>query len=114
MATTRKTTTTTKKTVQAVVETPVENTGEAVEAATEKRIAAEEKKSFIIPIDHRFPADQQYWEHNINGVTYRYPRGVEIELPVTLADVILRKLKMQQASAVVIGQFAGKGKKLDY
>ena len=92
----------------------VSNDAEAVEKATEARIAAEEKKSFIIPVDPRFAADHQYWEHNINGVTYRYPRGEEIELPVTLADTIIRKLKMQQASAIVIGEFKGKGKKLDY
>lgn len=97
----------------AKVEAPVENTAEAVEAATERRIAAEEKVSFIIPVDPRFPADQQFWEHCINGVVYRYPRGEEIELPKSLADVFVRKLKMQQQSAVVIGEFSGKGKKLD-
>jgi len=106
-----KKTTTKKPAVKA--EVPVENTGEAVEAFTEKRIAAEEKKSFIIPVDPRFPADQQFWEHCVNGVIYRYPRGEEIELPVSLAEVIIRKLKMQQQSAVVIGQWKGNGKKLD-
>ena len=102
-----------KKTAPKAVETPVD-VAEAVEKETEKRIAAEEKKTFIIPVDPRFPSDRQFWEHNINGVTYRYPRGEEIELPVSLANTILRKLKMQQASAVVIGEFKGKGKRLDY
>lgn len=109
MATTKKTA---KKPV-VKVEAPVENTPEAVEAATEKRIASEDKVTFIIPIDPRFPSDQQFWEHNINGVTYRYPRGEEIQLPKSLADVFVRKLKLQQQSAVVIGEFSGKGKKLD-
>lgn len=114
MATTKKTTAkkTVKKVEEPVVE-PVENTGEAIEKATLKRISEEEKVSFIIPVDPRFPSDQQFWEHNINGVNYRFPRGEELELPKSLADVFIRKLKMQQESAVVIGQWQGKGKKLD-
>ncbi len=113
MATTKKTAP--KKTAPKVekVEEPVENTPEAVEKATEARIAAEEKVTFIIPTVPGIPADQQYWEHNINGVTYRYPRGEEIRLPKSLAEVFVRKLKMQQQSAVVIGEFSGKGKRLD-
>ena len=87
---------------------------EEVEKVTEQRIKEEEKVTFVIPIDPRFQADQQFWEHNVNGVTYRYPRGVPVQLPKSLADTFLRKLKMQQQSTIVIGQFAGVGKRLDY
>jgi len=87
---------------------------EEVEKETEQRIQEEDKVTFVIPIDPRFQADQQFWEHNVNGVTYRYPRGVPVQLPKSLAETFLRKLKMQQQSTIVIGQFSGVGKKLDY
>lgn len=103
-----------KKTVKAVEPEFDNSNPESVEKATETRIKAEEKVSFTIPYDPRIPADQQFWEHNVNGVTYRYPRGEEIQLPKSLADVFLRKLRLQKESAIVISEFNGKGKKLDY
>jgi hypothetical protein len=101
------------KTTKAVTVEPEVKSPEAIEKETEKRIAAEEKVTFIIPTDPRFPADQQFWEHCVNGVIYRYPRGEQIELPKSLAETFLRKLKMQQASAMVIGEFKGIGKKIN-
>lgn len=90
-----------------------EQSFEAVEKATEKRIAEEKKIAMIIPVDPNFKADEQFWEHCVNGVIYRYQRGVEIQIPASLAETVLRKIRLQKESAVVIGEFAGTGKKIE-
>lgn len=84
-----------------------------IERETERAIQAEEKVTIVIPEDPRVKSDEQFWEHCLNGVVYRYPRGVPVELPKTLAETFLRKLRMQKESAVVISTFKGVGKKLN-
>lgn len=87
--------------------------GEAVEKDTLERIAQEETKTIIIPRDPRFPKEDQFWEYCINGVIYRYRRGVPQEVPATIYDSVVRKLRMQEESAVVIAEYGGSGKKLN-
>lgn len=123
MPTTKKTTTkktTVKKTAPKKAEPVVEEVAEeelpyeiASEIATEKHMQNSELVTMIIPEDPSLGVGDQYWEHCVNGVNYRYKRGVELKIPKDLADTFIRKLKMKKISAMVVSDWKGNGKKLD-
>lgn len=123
MPTAKKTTTTKKapakkpvKKVEPVVEEPVEEElpyEVASEIETEKHMMNGEFVTMIIPEDPSLGVGDQYWEHNVNGISYRYKRGEEVRIPKDLAETFVRKLKMAKISAMVYSEWKGDGKKLD-
>ena len=86
----------------------------ASEIATEKHMQEGEFITMIIPEDPSLGTGDQYWEHCVNGVNYRYKRGEEIRLPKDLADTFIRKLKMKKISAMVYSEWKGDGKQLNF
>lgn len=101
---------------EASVEEPVEEEVPyeiASEIATEKHMQEGEFVTMIIPEDPSLGVGDQYWEHCVNGVNYRYKRGEELEIPKDLAETFIRKLKMKKISATVFSGWKGEGKKLD-
>lgn len=109
------------KKVEPVVEEVKEEVAEeeipyeiASEIATEKHMQENELVTMIIPEDPSLGVGDQYWEHCVNGVNYRYKRGVELEIPKDLAETFIRKLKMKKISATVFSGWKGNGRKLDF
>lgn len=103
---------TVEKTTAEATEHNAERAAAKIEKDTLKSIAQEEMKTIIIPRDPRFPKEDQFWEYCLNGVIYRYRRGVPQKVPATIYDSVVRKLRMQEQSAVVIAEYSGKGKRL--
>lgn len=123
MPTTKKTTTkktTAKKTAPKKAEPVVEEVVEEVpyeiasEKATEKHMQEGEFVTMVIPEDPSLGAGDQYWEHCVNGVNYRYKRGEEIRIPKDLAETFIRKLKMKKISAMVYSEWMGDGKRMNF
>lgn len=108
---------TVKKVEEPVVEVPVEEEVPyeiASEKATEKHMQEGEFVTMVIPEDPSLGVGDQYWEHCVNGVNYRYKRGEEIRIPKDLAETFVRKLKMKRISAMVYSEWKGDGKHLNF
>ena len=108
---------TVKKVEEPVVEVPVEEEVPyeiASEKATEKHMQEGEFVTMVIPEDPSLGAGDQYWEHCVNGVNYRYKRGEEIRIPKDLAETFIRKLKMKKISAMVYSEWMGDGKRMNF
>lgn len=105
---------------------PKENTAKEVitEAAAEKAAVKAEKDTLkaaaasgavnvMFGLDPTMPKDHQFLEYCINGVIYRYPRGVLVEVPAAVFETIERKEQYKRMSMQMISGFLDGGKQLD-
>lgn len=84
MATTKKTTT--KK--------PALKKAEKMPKAPDPIPSEEEYVDYIIPLDPSLGPNDQFFEYNKNGITYRHRRGVLLHHPKKHANAVMRKLRM--------------------
>ena len=70
-------------------------------------------KHWAPTIDPTMPKDHQFLEYCINGVIYRYPRGVMVEVPASVFETIERKEQYKRMSMQLISSFMDDGKQLD-
>ena len=96
----------------------------ATEAAAEKAAVKAEKDTLkaaaksgavkvMFGLDPTMPKDHQFLEYCINGVIYRYPRGVMVEVPASVFETIERKEQYKRMSMQLISGFMDDGKQLD-
>lgn len=86
----------------------------ASEIETEKRMQTGEFVDMIFPYNPALGSGDQYFEHCVNGVIYRYKRGEMVHVPKDLADTFARKEQMRTKMSVTYSEFMhGNGKKLD-
>ena len=115
MATTKKTET--KKTTRAPKKVAPARTAEQIEDAIptkpEPVKLEEEKKSLMIPLDGSLESKDQFFEYCLNGMNYRFKRGVWHTLPAWLADAIIDKLRMRENVSPFVAEFQNTSKKLN-
>ena len=89
-----------------------ERTEEAVEKALKK---AARKSGFVKVMFGLDPTmkGNQFLEYCINGIIYRYPRGVVVEVPTAVFETIERKERGKRMSMQMYSGFEGSGKELD-
>ena len=96
-----------------------ERTEAAVEKAAVKAekntLKAARKSGFIRVMFGLDPTmkDNQFLEYCINGVIYRYPRGVVVEVPAAVFETIERKERYKRMSMQLYSGFEGDGMRLD-
>lgn len=97
-----------------------ERTEEAAEKAavkaekeTKKAAAKSGPVKVLFGLDPTMPKDHQFLEYCINGVIYRYPRGIMVEVPAAVFETIERKERYKQMSMQLYSGFEGDGKRLD-
>ena len=86
----------------------------ASEQSTLKHMREDEKVQIVFPIDPTHSSDDQFFEHNVNGINFRYPRGEVVTVPKDLAETFERKEMMRTRMQVVYKEFTGNGKRLDF
>ena len=105
-----------KKTVNTEVAEQSEAASEAVLVKAErdaaKAIAEEETVMMKFEIDPSTDENNQYFEHCINGVIYRYPRGVIVEVPKAIAETLERKAWMRKIGVMNVSAFRGAGRQI--
>ena len=85
---------------------PLSNTSEPVQPKIEYI-------DYVIPLDpDREPSDQ-FFEYNVNGITYRHPRGVVLHHPREHAEAILAKLDKISRAKNSMAEFMNSSKKLN-
>lgn len=86
----------------------------ASEKETLKHMRDGEFVKIIFPYDPTHGSDDQYFEHNVNGINFRYKRGEVVKVPKDLAETFERKEKMRTRMDIIYKDFEGNGKKLNY
>lgn len=86
----------------------------ASEKGTLKHMREGEFVKIIFPYDPTHSSDDQYFEHNVNGINFRYKRGEVVKVPKDLAETFERKEKMRTRMDIIYKDFEGNGKKLNY
>lgn len=94
-------------------EAAVERAAVKVERDTLKAVAKSGAVKVMFALDPSMPKDQQFLEYCINGVIYRYPRGVMVEVPAAVFETIERKERYKMKSMQVYSGFQNAGQKLD-
>ncbi len=100
----------------AAVATPQETAERAAvkaEKDTLKAVAESGVVQVMFGLDPAMPEGHQFLEHCINGVIYRYPRGVMVEVPVAVFETIERKEQNKRMSMQMYSGFEGAGKQLN-
>ena len=96
-----------------------ERTEEAVEKAAVKAekntLKAARTSGFVKVMFGLDPTmkGNQFLEYCINGIIYRYPRGVVVEVPTAVFETIERKERGKRMSMQTYSGFEGSGKELD-
>ena len=112
MATTKKTETK-KTTRKAPAKKVAEQIEDAIPTKPEPVKLEEEKKSLMIPLDGSLESKDQFFEYCLNGMNYRFKRGVWHTLPAWLADAIIDKLRMRENVSPFVAEFQNTSKKLN-
>ena len=116
MATTKKTTA--KKAAAPKKAKPVvKETAEQLEVipkAPEPVVKPEEEiVSYVIPRDNSLESNDQFFEYSLNGVNYRFKRGVVLHHPKPLYDAISAVLFRRERKSPYIAEFENTSKKLN-
>lgn len=116
MATTKKTTAkkaAAPKKVKPVVEETAEQL-EVIPKAPEPVVKPEEEIiGYVIPRDNALESNDQYFEYSLNGVNYRFKRGVVLHHPKPLYDAISNVLFRRERISPYIAEFMNTSKKLN-
>ena len=73
----------------------------------------EETVRYVIPRDNSLESSDQFFEYNLNGVNYRFMRGVVLEHPRKLYDAISAVLFRRERISPYIAEFMNTSKKLN-
>lgn len=117
MATTKKTTAkkaaAPKKANKPAVANPAEQI-EVIPKAPEPVVKPEEEIiGYVIPRDNALESNDQYFEYSLNGVNYRFKRGVVLHHPKPLYDAISNVLFRRERISPYIAEFMNTSKKLN-
>lgn len=96
-----------KKPVAEQLELP--NKPEPVKPAHE----TEDMVSYVIPKDPAFEANDQFFEYNLNGITYRFKRGEVLTHPRSFYESVSNKLRKRERISPEIAEYENKSKKLN-
>lgn len=107
MATTKKTTT--KKAPVPKKVAPVKEPEQSIVAPP----VEEEKINYVIPLDKSLESNDQFFEYNLNGINYRFKRGVILSHPRNLYDAISAVLFRRERVSPYIAEFMNTSKKLN-
>ena len=94
-------------------EAAVEKAAIKAEKEIKKAAAKSGPVKVMFGLDPTMPKAHQFLEHCINGVIYRYPRGVVVEVPAAVFETIERKERNKRMSMQVYSGFEGEGRQLD-
>lgn len=86
-----------------------ENDMERIAGETGRALAAEKKRAIVIGETQ----DGAMWEGGLNGYFFRIKRGVPVEVPETLAELIAENAQVSALSHESYAEYRrGRGKKL--
>ncbi len=109
--------TTTKKATTVTKEERSEDFAEKAAIKAEKNTLKAAAKSGVVKVmfglDPTMPKDHQFLEYCINGVIYRYQRGIMVEVPASVFETIERKEQFKRMSMQLYSGFLDGGKQLD-
>lgn len=94
-------------------EAAAERAAVKAERDTLKAVAKSGVVKVMFTIDPSLPKDHQFIERCINGVIYRYPRGVMVDVPAAVFETIERKERDKIMSMQRYSGFQDGGQKLD-